>query len=224
MTRILVVCLALLGGARIVSAESTDLGLPSGTLLFLENCSSVVERATKGKIGHVAVVMRDGPSSWVYEATPAKVRRVTEQEYYAELGRINAPRDKEDAIRIWAKRPAPEYSEKQLAAMRDILEGHIGRPYSVKDYVRHKPSDGIHCAELASTALNASGRFKFEECHRIHPSALYVAVDSGYGAAREVALAGPVVQESWWVREQRRTSGWWKWCAWGCGEAWRFCW
>ena len=84
--------------------------------------------------------------------------------------------------------------------MRSLLEQQLGKPYSVKDYVRDKPSDGVHCAELASTTLNASGRFKFEDCYRIHPAALYAAVDSGYAPALEVAITNSAVPESWAVR------------------------
>jgi hypothetical protein len=45
--------------------------LPDGTLLFLENCSSVVERATHGQIAHVAIVLADDDRQFIYEATPA---------------------------------------------------------------------------------------------------------------------------------------------------------
>ena len=190
--RYLLVCLALFSGSAAPAiADSPPAALPSGTLLFLENCSSVVERTTKGKIGHVAMVMADDSATWVYEATPAQVRRVTQDEYYAELARINARRDKDDPIRTWARQPAAEFSATQITAMRAALDEQLGRPYSVKKYVRDKPSDGIHCAELASTTLNASGRFAFQDCHRIHPSALYAAVDSGYGPPEEVIIPKP---------------------------------
>jgi len=223
--RYLFVCLALFSGSAAAAlGDSPTPALPSGTLLFLENCSSVVERATKGKIGHVAMVMADDQVTWVYEATPARVRRVTREEYDTELARINARRAEDDTIRIWARQPAPEFTAEQITAMRTILDEHLGRPYSVKDYVRDKPSDGIHCGELTSTVLNASGRFAFQDCHRIHPSALYGSVDGGYGPPEEVIIPKPTVQESWSVRAQRRTSGWWTWCGWSCREAWRFCW
>jgi hypothetical protein len=222
--RLRLVCLALLLGSASPVIADSPAPLPSGTLLFLENCSSVVERATKGKIGHVAIAMADDQATWVYEATPARVRRVTQDEYCAELARINAGRDKDDPIRTWVRRPAPAFSAAQVAAMRIALDEQLGRPYSVKKFVRDKPSDGIHCAELAGTVLNASGRFAFQECHRIHPSALYTAVDSGYGPPQEVIISKPTEHESWSVRAQRRTSAWWTWCGWSCREAWRFCW
>ena len=62
---------------------------PEGTLLFLENCSSVVEWSTRGEIAHVAIVISEGNAVYIYEATPAKVRRVTLDEYQTELARIN---------------------------------------------------------------------------------------------------------------------------------------
>jgi hypothetical protein len=219
------VVLVLLGGtAAAGAAESAGPSLPSGTLLFLENCSSVVEHATKGKIGHVAVLMADGGSRWIYEATPAQVRRITQEEYFAELARINLGRGQDDRIRVWVKQPSPEFTAAQVEAMRGQLNQQLGKPYSVRDYVRETPSDGVHCAELASTTLNASGRFAFKECHRLHPSALYSAVDSGYGPALEIAIPDPAIQASWCIRAQRQTASWWKWCGWSCQEAWRFCW
>lgn len=216
--------LALLGSSPVAAADLAGQALPSGTLLFLENCSSVVEHATQGQIGHVAILMADSGAAWVYEATPAQVRRVTQAEYYAELARLNARRGPANRIGVWAKQPAPGFTSSEIMAMRTYLDQQLGKPYSVKDYVRDKPTDGMHCAELASTALNTSSRFSFADCHRLHPSALYAAVDRGYGPAQALAIPVPAIQESWCVRAQRQTASWWNWCGWSCRETWRFCW
>src|SRR5437773_7734818 len=84
--------------------------LPDGTLLFLENCSSVVERSTHGEIAHVAIVFGDEDRLWVYEATPAKVRRVKLEDYLADLARSNQRRKGNDEIRVLALRPQSEYT------------------------------------------------------------------------------------------------------------------
>src|SRR5262245_24059724 len=146
---------------------------PDGTLLFLENCSSLVERATRGEIGHAALVFHDAGACWVYEATPAKVRRVTLADYYAELARLNARRDEDENIRTWLLVPKTPYTPAEIAKMRAYLDAQIGRRYSVRNYVRGKPGEvhstkvgpvevqvsvessgksagGIHCAELTS--------------------------------------------------------------------------
>lgn len=199
--------------------------LDDGTLLFLENCNSVVEFSTKGKIGHVALVFSDPDACWVYEATPGEVRRVTLDVYYAELARINRRRDADDQIRVWAFRPTPAYSSNEVGAMRTALDEQLGRRYSLRNYVRRKPGDGIHCAELTSLVLNASGRFAIENGAKVHPSALYSAIELSehYGPAGEITLAEPA-KESWCLRAQRRTAEWFTWCGWSCQEAWLWCW
>ncbi|MDX1947581.1 MAG: hypothetical protein SFU86_19435 [Pirellulaceae bacterium] len=194
-----------------------------GTLIFLENCNSFVEFATRGEIGHVAIALADERTPWVYEATPGHVRRVAAAEYLAELARLNERRREAKQIRVWSLAPQSDYCDEEIARMREYLDGQLGRRYSVKNYVVGEPGDGIHCAELAASTLNASGRFAFDECHRIHPTALHRAVLPQHAPATEIALAS-LAQEAWCLRAQRRWGGWFSWCGWSCGEAWSFCW
>jgi hypothetical protein len=200
--------------------------LEDGTLLFLENCNSVVESSTDGKIGHVALIFNDAEGSFVYEATPGEVRRVPLGAYYAELARINRRRNAGDQMRVWLLRPTPSYTPAEVAALRLALEKQVGRRYSVRNYVRTKPGDGIHCAELTSLVLNASGRLALENGAKIHPSALYATIDASehYGPPEEAAIGPPPQRETWCVRAQRRTAEWFTWCGWSCQEAWLWCW
>ena len=195
-----------------------------GTLIFLENCNSIVERTTRGHIGHAALVFRDGADCWVYEATPGKVRRVTFAAYCTELARLNLRRDKDEQIRVWLLRPKTVYTPAETAQMREYLDQQIGRRYSVRDYVKGSPSDGIHCAELASTTLNQSGRYAFENCHKIHPHALYTALLPTHAAPEELLIAPPVAKDPWCQRAQRRLAEWCTLCGWSCREAWAWCW
>jgi len=235
-----------LGSSLVVATDSPP--LPDGALLFLENCNSVVEYSTGGKIGHVALAFRDADETWIYEATPAKVRRVRAAEYYAELARLNKRRDADEQIRVWLLRPKQAYTGAEVAQMRAFLDGQLDRRYSLRDYVKggksdgvhsaevgpvklqiaveaeHKPAEGIHCAQLASWALNQSGRYAFQNCHKIHPQALYAAVLPTHLAPHEVVVPSLAVQDSWCVRAQRRWTECWTWCGWSCGEAWAFCW
>src|SRR5689334_19620962 len=100
--------------ARADSAPS----LPDGTLLFLENCNSVVEWRTKSDVAHVALVFHEGPDAWVYEATPGKVRRVLLDDYLTELSRLNRRRDDDEKIRVQALRPKKPYAPPEIANMR----------------------------------------------------------------------------------------------------------
>lgn len=221
----LILCAAVtLCGVSETSATTKDHGFPDGTLLFLENASSAVELTTRGQIGHVALVFNDRDVAWVYEATPAKVRRVTLDEYKGELARLNRGRDEENQIRTWILRPAIAYQADEAARMRAFVDEQLGRRYSVKNYVRGQPYDGIHCAELASSTLNQSGRYAFERCHKIHPQALYTAVLPTHAAPVALDLAPPAAKEPWRLRAHRRWSQWSTWCGWSFREAWLFCW
>ncbi|MEX2174069.1 MAG: hypothetical protein WD872_06885 [Pirellulaceae bacterium] len=198
--------------------------LPDGTPLFLENCNSVVEYTTRGEIGHVSLAFNEGGETWVYEATPGEVRRIALADYYAELARINRRRDDDEQVRVWALRPRQAYTVDEVAKMRAFLSDQLGRRYSVRGYVRTKPGDGIHCAELASTALNRSGRYGFENCEKIHPQALYAALKPGHMAPQELTIPALAKKEPWCARAQRRTGEWFTWCGWSCQEAWSWCW
>src|SRR5437764_11546995 len=103
--------LILLAAASIGRAAE----LSDGTLLFLENCSSVVERSTHGEIAHVAMVFGHASQPWVFEATPAKVRRVKLEDYLADLARSNGHRKANDKIGVLALRPQPQYTADETA-------------------------------------------------------------------------------------------------------------
>jgi len=108
--------------------------------------------------------------------------------------------------------------------MRAYLDDQIGRRYSVKNYVRGKPYDGIHCAELTSTTLNQSGRYAFQDCHKLAPQALYQAVLASHEPPELLEIPALVVKEPWWLRTQRRLIAWATWCRWSSREAWLFFW
>ena len=184
----------------------------------------MVELTTRGKIGHVALVLADGNDSFIYEATPAQVRRVTTSDYYAELARLNQRRDDDEQIRVWAVPPKKAYSVAEVTKLRTYLDDQVGRRYSVRNYVRDKPGDGIHCAELASTALNQTGRTRSKTATRFTRRRSIQPCCRSRPRREEIAIAPPAVTESWCVRSQRRFSEWTTWCGWSCGEAWAWCW
>jgi len=222
--RSLVRLVLALVGVGIFRAAGWGAELPDGTLLFLENCSSVVERSTRGEIGHVALVFQDGGERYVFEATPAKVRRVTLAAYNEELAQQNQRKADDDQVRAIAVAPKLAYSSNETARMRAYLDGQLGRRYSVKNYVRGRAYDGIHCAELASSTLNASGRYAFADCHKINPQALYAAVAPMHLAAERLTIPAVEVQEPLSSRAARRWGRWLTWCGWSCKEAWFWLW
>jgi hypothetical protein len=215
----LAVFCALSGSASALSAD-----LPDGTLLFLENCNSIVQLATHGDVAHVALVFHEDSSEWVYEATPGKVRRILLDDYFVELARLNKKRGDDDRIRVLALRPEPAYTTEEVAKMRTYLDAQLGRRYSVKNYVRGKPYDGIHCAELASSTLNQSGRYTYQDCHKINPQAFYMLSKTTHAAPQALAIPELEMQEPWFLRFQRRCLACFTWCRWSSREAWLFLW
>lgn len=212
-------------------AGFTGLALPNrasafadGTLLFLENCSSVVERTTHGELAHVALLFHDGNAAYVYEAVPGKVRRVTIDDYWIELAQLNKRRGEADQIRALAVQPKAEYTTDDIEKMRSYLDQQLGRRYSVKNYVRGKPYDGIHCAELAATTLNQSGRYAFAECHKLNPQSLYATILPTHSEPQWVTIPPLETAEPWTQRFYRRWDGWFTWCRWSCRESWLFLW
>jgi len=197
---------------------------PDGTLLFLENCNSVVEWRSHSEVAHVALLFADGSEEWVYEATPGKVRRVPLGDYLAELSRLNRRRDDEQKIRVLALHPKPAYAPAEISKMRAYLDEQIGRRYSVKNYVRGKPYDGIHCAKLAATTLNQSGRYAFSGYHKFTPQALYELVLATHAPPEQLEIPQLANKEPWWLRTHRRVIAWLTWCRWSSREAWLFFW
>ncbi|MGI8982185.1 MAG: hypothetical protein ACR2FY_23380 [Pirellulaceae bacterium] len=196
--------------------------LEDGTLLFLENCSSVVQRSTNSSVGHVAILMHEDSQPWIYEAIPGGVRRLKADDYYAELSRLNARKNEEKHIRAFALRPEKPFTAAERQAMRQYLEEQIGRRYSVRNYVRGEGGRGIHCSELASQAMNATGRYQWEHCYSINPSHLQELIDPTYQDPAAIDLPA-VPEETWCQRTQRRWDHLRTWCAWSCGEAVSFC-
>ena len=208
----------------LVSLATAAESLEDGTLIFLENCSSIVERSTHGSVGHVAIVINEGTEPWLYEAIPGKVRHLKADEYYAELSRLNARKAEDKQIRAFALRPEKPFTQAERQAMHHYLEEQVGRRYSVKGYVRGEESSGIHCAELASHTLNESGRYQWEHCHAIHPSKLQVLIDPTYQDPVPIEIPTFNSEETWCERVQRRWYSIRTWCVWSCGEAWSLCW
>jgi len=145
-------------------------------------------------------------------------------DYFVELARLNKKRDDDDQIRVLALRPQPQYSSEEVAKMRSYLDAQLGRRYSVKNYVRGKPYDGIHCAELATSTLNQSGRYGYQDCHKINPQAFYTLAKESHAAPLSLAIPDLEMQEPWLVRFQRRCLACFSWCRWSSREAWLFFW
>ena len=199
-----------------------SLEVREGTLIVLENSNLAVETYTRSETTHVAMLMyRDGKLC-VYEAAPKAVRTLSLDDYYQELSRFNRHKWESHHLRLRLYQPKQPYTAKELAAIRAFLDEQIGRRYSIKGYVRAKPNDGIHCADLVSSALIKTGRYRFDETYCVSPAALVEQVKATHEKPIDIELP-PYVKTGTWCE---RSWGWWggalNWCGWACWEMWTF--
>lgn len=205
----------------VFSVFASGAALEDGALIYLENSNTVVEKYTDSKISHVAIALNQDDRTWVYEATPGRVRRISLDEFYDEIGELNDKRWKK--MRVFVMRPRQQFDDNQVDAMREYLEQQVGRRYSVRSYVRGREGDGIHCAELLSQALSRTGRVEFEKTQAVSPGHLVQSVRDLYADARAVRVQAPATTISWCSRSCASWQGVFSWWRWACHETWTIC-
>lgn len=208
----------LLWGMLLCSAPS----IPDGTLLFLENSNLFVELYTRSETTHVAIVATHDGQPWVYEATPHEVRKLSFDDYFAELGRMNQRRGAQSKIRVTMAQPRAVYSAQQAQTMHTFLEEQLKRRYSIKGYVRGE-SDGIHCAELASRTLCKLGALDIERCQDECPATLLEKVKPLSRPLAYMTIEEPTDRPGWCEQSWNDWCAFTGWCQWSCWEAWTFC-
>lgn len=194
--------------------------IPDGSLLFLENSNAIVERYTSGKITHVAIAFQEENQVWVYEATPGRVRRIELSAFLSDISQQNIGRN--SPIRIWQLSSSKPYSDQEIAKMRGFLTEQVSRRYSIKNYVRNRPGDGIHCAELVSGALMRSGRYDLGNGYDQSPQKVFDAIMPSH-VQLDVTPETPKPTGTWCDRSWSWWCGAFDWCGWSCYETWTFC-
>lgn len=193
--------------------------LEDGTLLFVENSHNLVESYTKSSFSHVAIVIDD----CVYEANPPQVKKQTLQEWCLDVGKLNEGSGSPALVSVFV--PNNPYSKEQVCDMKTFLEKQVGRRYSIKGYLTNTTSDGIHCSEMCSLALEASGKYEFsrQNCtyspgdlhnflpyHRIG-NKLYFRIKDCHRRTMPSRIYD-------WCKKKGTT------CTWGCLETLAICW
>lgn len=196
--------------------------LDDGTLLYLTNSNRVVEAVTQSQISHVAMVLNVGGTPYVYEATPATVRRVSLGAYQKELAESNRRRAVD--MKLYSKRPKRAFTTRERELIKNYLDQQLHRRYSVKGYVWKKPNAGIHCAELIATALTRCHREEFSKPEALSPHALVSHTAERYQSPVAIAIPHPRTDLTWCQRSWIAWSSASRWCKWACVEAWNFCW
>jgi hypothetical protein len=200
---------------------STAVDVPNGSILVIHNSKKLVRLSTASTITHVAMVFNETGKPYVYEATPAKVRRLELKQYYKEIGVLN--RDRKEQMRIEICGPRRAYTDRERSQMLAYLQSQLGRRYSIRGYVRESPGDGIHCAALVGTAVTRSGACRVVNPNRQSPAALMIGLRMLYKPGSKVSI--PVAAHKPTMGE--RWSGMWSgiklWCSWSLVESFRFC-
>lgn len=199
-----------------------SLEVREGTLVVLENSNVAVETYTHSETTHVGMLMSREGTLYVYEAAPKEVRRIRLEDYCQELSRFNLHKFEPQRLRLRLYQPKQPYNQQEIAAIRTFLDEQLGRRYSVKGYVRKKPNDGIHCADLVSTALVQSGRYRFDETYAVSPAALVEQVKATHERPIEIELPSYEKKGTWYERSSNWWSGMTTWCSWACWELFTF--
>ncbi|MGE0755794.1 MAG: hypothetical protein AB7F89_07655 [Pirellulaceae bacterium] len=197
--------------------------IPDGSVIVLENSNPIVEAYTRSEVTHVGLVLQKDGREWVYEATPSVVRRIPLASYYEELGEHNRRRRESSRLRVRLYPPRTDYTDKELTDLKAFLDSQLGRRYSVKGYVRSRPGDGIHCAELVASALATTGRHELTRPYAINPAQLVSRLAPTHRSPIVVALPEVEPQGSLCQRSWGWWSGLWSWCAWASWETFTFC-
>ena len=198
---------------------STLFSFENGTLLFVENGHNLVEKYTHSSYSHVAIVIDDE----VYEAEPPKIHKMSSQDWITKIGKDNEGTGSPEVVSVMA--PDKPYTKEEIDKMKAFLESQVGRRYSIKGYVRKRPGDGIHCAEMCSEAIEASGRSDFPNPNcQFSPGSLHDAIEGYHQVGKKLYIRTK--------DEHRRTmcSRWGEWwcrkgttCQWSCWETLTFC-
>ena len=189
---------------------------PDGTVLFVENSSFIVESVTDFNTTHVAVIFDDK----VYNAEPPFVKTYKVGDYLKIIAKENDGKAKCKTVFCYPKNP---YTKKQIKAMKNYLEGEVGRRYSLTGYVKGIEAEGIHCSQLTTEALMAAGKVKSQRPWRISPGTLRLCVDKFcktkgcYLIERNPEKTSMISRFNDWLGEKT------KFCSWSCYETWSLC-
>lgn len=201
---------------------ATVAAIPDGSILVLQNSNKPVATVTGSDVTHVAIVFRQDGTEWVYEATPAKARRIPLAEYRRELSKSSVDGTRLPGVSV--REPNYPYSELQIERMRQHAASQLGRRYSIKGYVRGEEFDGIHCAHLVAGTLAASGRHQFKEAYAMSPGELMATISPTYQSPVSLPSVLSPAESSWCEQSWATWFGYGNWCRWACYETWTFCW
>lgn len=140
-----------------------------GTLLFFKPngtnslTSSAIENQTGSRLTHVAIVLFDNGTPYVYEATtPGGVQRTPYDVFYNKFQTRRTLRPLMD-LQMLVVFPGQPYNQTQLIKMKKYANAQLGRPYSVQGYLNDKKVVGMQCAQYVGNILQEAGVVKSDD-------------------------------------------------------------
>ncbi len=222
MQSIIMTTAMLLGVGGAAEARTKVPEVSTGSILVLHNSNKIVKLSTDSTITHVAMVIVETGKPYVYEATPAKVRRLELKKYYKEISVLN--RDRSEPMRVEICGPRRSFTDGERERMVAYLQAQLGRRYSIRGYVRKTPGDGIHCASLVGNAVTQSGVCRVVNPDRQSPAALMIGLRLLYKPGSDVNIPTAAQKPSMCERWSGAWSGFRQWCCWSFVESFHFCW
>lgn len=145
------------------AASHLESRVQTGTLLVSKGDCLAVKVFTCSRYTHIAVVVKQDGTTWVYES--ANGRGVVRQSLAEYL-------DNELPNTVYTLNPRKPFSRRRTRVFKKYLDSQLGREYGVKHYAVGKRADGVHCAEYLTDALMAVGMIHAKRPSRVSPASL----------------------------------------------------
>ncbi|MFQ5731593.1 MAG: YiiX/YebB-like N1pC/P60 family cysteine hydrolase [Planctomycetaceae bacterium] len=151
----------------------------TGTLLISNGDCVAVKVFTRSRYTHIATVVKENGTTWVYESANGKgVQRQRLADYLeAETPNI-----------LYVLNPKRPFSKKRAKIYRQYLDSQLGRPYAIQHYFTGKRAAGVHCSEYVTDALMRCRIIRAKQPSRVTPASLAVGVLQANLYAAECSL------------------------------------
>lgn len=174
----------------------------TGTLIFSNGDCLAIKVFAGGPYTHVAAVVVEGQEPFVYESTRgAGVRRRPLARYVAS----------QDVNGICIFQPTVGFTKPRREKFIEHLRSRLGREYAIRHYLGRDRSDGLHCSEYVTDALQACNLIRAERPWCVSPASLAEGLLKAelYTAAKVIlwteAPNEPPLEANWCTRTWSRT-------------------
>jgi hypothetical protein len=131
----------------------------NGTVIVWENGNylSPIREMTGSNKTHVAIVLYEENTPYVYEAARPDVHRYTLGQY---LKILKETEQRLPRFIVHFLSPNIPYNNVELVAMKNFADSKLGKRFGVASYLSGRREITIHCSEYVGDILSASGRLQ----------------------------------------------------------------